>query len=88
MPSCIGSIPFGDHPEALTAWQIGSGLRSGEEPAREQRSFGPFVKTRAKSLECVLDGWIFGEVSLLTAVLGEMVQLFAAVNFAAQVGPL
>ena len=66
----------------------GSESRSGGEPAREQRAFGPLVEARAQSAECVLDGWILGEVVLFTGVFGEMVQLFADFDFAAQVGPL
>ena len=75
-------------PFRLTAWRIGSVSRSGVEPAREQRAIGPLVEARAQSAECVLDGWILGEVVLFTGVVGEMVELFADFDFAAHVGPL
>ena len=74
--------------QKISAYGIGSQSRSGREPAREQRAFGPIVEARSQSAERVLDGWILGEVTLFTGVFGEMVQLFAAFNFAAQVGPL
>jgi hypothetical protein len=72
----------------VAVWRIGSKSRSGVEPAREQRAFRPLVEGRTQSAECILDGWILGEVALFAGVVGEMIQLFADFNFEAQVGPL
>ena len=81
-------MSVGDDSIEVTVSRIGSESRSGGESAREQSAFCPLVKARAQSAECVLDGWILGEVVLFAGVLGEMVKLFSDFDFAAHVGPL
>ena len=72
----------------VSSRRIGSESLLRGEPARDQGAFGPLVEARPQSAHCVLDRRILGDVALFKGVLGEMIQLFAAFNLAAQVGPL
>ncbi len=68
---------------------LGESARSRGQGGNWLGSRGPLVhRSRfAQSAERVLDGRILGEVALFSGVFGEVIQLFAAFHFAAQVGP-